>query len=186
MEARLTASNAMLSPEVTYLGRSLLKSEPIVAVTPGRGRAVTVSAHVVPWYDCNPGSRLASCPTGVSTPSGPPLHWFKHRQRIESGVPASFDLARMFATSGGGQRTYTAVLDDPGLAAVTVDDGVLTVAPNDDGVGGDVRLTVTATDADGRTHTQRFLLRVEAAPRSFLRGWRRTLLMRPPPDAEDE
>ncbi len=186
MEVQLTASNAVLSPEVTYLGRSLLASEPAVAVMPGRGRAVTVSAHVAPWYDCNPGSRLASCPTGVSTPAGPSLEWFKHHQRIESGAPARFDLTRMFETSGGAKWTYAAVLDDPGLATVTVADGMLTVTTNEDGFDGDVQLTVTATNADGRTHARRFLLQIETAGRSFLRGWRRTLLIRPGEEAEGD
>ena len=71
------------------------------------------------------------------------------------------------------------MVDDPELATVTLDDGVLTVASNDDGFDADVQLTVTATDADGRTHARRFLLQIETAGRSFLRGWRKALLIPP-------
>ena len=185
IEARLTASNATLSTPITYLGRDLNESEPVVFVTPGRGRAVAVSAAVEPWFDCGSGF-LASCPTGVATPTGPPLRWFKHNQRVDGGERATFDLTRMFGLRPSDEPTYAVSVDDPTLLTATIGDGVLTITTTEDDSDGVVEVTVTATDADGVERLQRFLVRVDAVGRSFLRGWRRVLLTRPGSETEGE
>ena len=57
-------------------------------------------------------------------------------------------------------------------AGVSVEGGVLTVTPNDDGREGFVTVTVAATDADGLAAQASFQVEVLPESRRFTSGWR--------------
>ena len=88
------------------------------------------------------------------------------------GGAAVVDLAEFFEADGEEALTYAAESSDPSLASVSVEGGVLTVTPNDDGREGFVTITVTATDADGLSAEASFQVEVLPAPRPFASGWR--------------
>ena len=178
----LTASNALLSYDRTYVGPEST-TDPI-RVQPGRGSVVSVSARAGPIGEC---SFLSRCFIGVETPTGPPLTWFNGHQYVEAGSErTTFDLADVFGVARGGSFRYTAEVDDPALIDVSVDNGVLTIESNDDDLGGNVHLTLTSTDADGFERTQEFLFIVEElGRRSFMRGWRKGMFAKPPAETDD-
>ena len=70
--------------------------------------------------------------------------------------------------------TYSATVDEPRLATVSVEGAVLTVAANEDGEEGAATVTVVATDETGRTVSLRFQIEVSAPARHW-RGWRSTI-----------
>ena len=94
---------------------------------------------------------------------------------------AALDLADYFdAGTDGGALTYTATVDNAGLAGVLVVGSILTVTANEDGEEGVVTVTATATDEAGETATLRFAVTISPRPPGSWRGWRSTLA--PPAD----
>ena len=89
---------------------------------------------------------------------------------------ATIDLSARFAASAaGGALSYSATVDDPLLATVSVEGAVLTVAANEDGEEGTATVTVVATDELGQTATLRFAVEVSPRPPGRWRGWRSTI-----------
>ena len=89
---------------------------------------------------------------------------------------ATIDLSARFAASAaGGALAYSATVDDPLLATVSVEGAVLTVAANEDGEEGTATVTVVATDELGQTATLRFAVEVSPRPPGRWRGWRSTI-----------
>ena len=89
---------------------------------------------------------------------------------------ARIDLSARFAASAaGGALAYSAAVDDPLLATVSVEGAVLTVAANEDGEEGTATVTVVATDELGQTATLRFAVEVSPRPPGRWRGWRSTI-----------
>ena len=94
---------------------------------------------------------------------------------------AALDLADYFdAGADGGALTYTATVDNPDLASVSLVGSILTVTANEDGEEGVVIVTATATDEAGETATLRFAVSISPRPPGSWRGWRSTLA--PPAD----
>ena len=92
---------------------------------------------------------------------------------------ARIDLSARFAASAaGGALAYSATVDDPLLATVSVEGAVLTVAANEDGEEGTATVTVVATDELGQTATLRFAVEVSPRPPGRWRGWRSTISAR--------
>ena len=88
---------------------------------------------------------------------------------------ARIDLSAHFAAGGGGAPTYSATVDAPHLASVSVDGATLLVSANEDGEEGTATVTVVATDEFGQTATLRFAVEVSPPPPGNWRGWRTTL-----------
>ena len=88
------------------------------------------------------------------------------------GGAAVIELAEFFRADGGELLTWAAESSDLSLASVSVDGGVLTVLPNDDGREGFVTIIVTATDADGLSAEASFEVEVLSESRRFVSGWR--------------
>ena len=88
---------------------------------------------------------------------------------------ARIDLSAHFAAGGGGALTYSATVDAPHLASVSVDGAILLVSANEDGEEGTATVTVVATDEFGQTATLRFAVEVSPRPPGNWRGWRTTL-----------
>ena len=88
------------------------------------------------------------------------------------GGASVVDLAEFFEADSGEVLSYAAESSDPSLALVSVEEGILTVTPNDDGFEGFVTVIVTATDADGLTAQASFQVEALPAPRPFASGWR--------------
>ena len=86
---------------------------------------------------------------------------------------AELDLSDYFDARGA--LTYSATVDRPDLASVSVVGSILTVAANGDGGEGVVTVTATATDEAGRTATLRFAVTISPRPPGGWRGWRATL-----------
>ena len=86
---------------------------------------------------------------------------------------AELDLSDYFDARGA--LTYSATVDRPDLASVSVVGSILTVAANGDGGEGVVTVTATATDEAGRTETLRFAVTISPRPPGGWRGWRATL-----------
>ena len=94
---------------------------------------------------------------------------------------AALDLADYLdAGADGGALTYTATVDNAGLASVLVVGSILTVTANEDGEDGVVTVTAAATDDAGETATLRFAVTISPRPPGSWRGWRSTLA--PPAD----
>ena len=89
---------------------------------------------------------------------------------------ARIDLSAHFATGGGGALSYSATVDDPRLATVSVEGAVLTMSANEDGEEGVAVVTVTATDEMGQTATLRFQVEVSPGAPGRWRGWRSTIV----------
>ena len=89
---------------------------------------------------------------------------------------AGLDLADYLnAVADGGALTYSATVDNPGLASVSLVGSILTVTANEDGEDGVVTVTATATDDAGETATLRFAVTISPRPPGSWRGWRSTL-----------
>ena len=97
---------------------------------------------------------------------------------LEAGAVWTRQLASLFPADEDAMLRFSARSDDPAQVRATIDDGVLSIAP-DAYAEGVVGLTVTATDASGETATLRLMATVEPMPRQLLRGWR-VALFQPP------
>lgn len=105
----------------------------------------------------------------VETPSRGPL-----REIFSGGDRTSVDLPMLFGR--GDAVTYDAASSAPELVAVALDGRRLALTSARDGSEGEATVTATATDAEGRTVSMSFPVRVTAPPPGVLRGWRGTLL----------
>ena len=78
------------------------------------------------------------------------------------GSDASVNVSSNFRDPDNDSLTYTATLDNTGVATVSVSDALVTITPKSPGIA-----TVTVTASDGTlTATQHIVLTVEAAPRT--------------------
>ena len=191
----VTATHATLSADAAHLAAGALASAPLRVTGAGTGAArLTATAPALPDTRCGL-LGLYRCYRGVTLTAGAPLVLFKAPPRATGEPPRAelgtdgdalrIDLSDLFAASDGGALTYAARSSDPGLVAVHVTGGVLTVASTPDGAEGTATVTVTATDADGLSATRTFEVTVEPMPGGLLRGWRRVLLTRPAPAERD-
>ena len=134
-----------------------------------------------------PGTRCANgpCFDGLAA-EGSALALFAAPPRIAGEIAAEellgaedaarIDLSAHFAASAaGGALAYSATVDDPRLASVSVEGAVLTVSANEDGEEGTATVTVVATDELGQTATLRFAVEVSPRPPGRWRGWRSTI-----------
>ena len=157
-----------------------------LAVSPTGGGAVRLSLAGAPEIpaelcgDMQDGQH--PCFQGIQTAVGPGLLLFKRPPRLLREMPgleaeslggaSVVDLAEFFEADGGEALFYAAESSDPSLASVSVDGGVLTVLPNDDGREGFVTVTVAATAADGLAAEASFAVEVLPESRPFASGWR--------------
>ena len=158
-------------------------------VTQQDDHPVIVSMNAVsdiPTDDCRTGGIIpVPCYTGIDTAPGPPLHLFKSRpvilQPISSqtldrdGDALTIDLSRFFSYRAGTLLRFTVTVDDPSLVTVSVEGNVLTITSNEDAEG-DVTVTVAATNVDGLSETQSFVVTVGLRAPGGLRGWRLILI----------
>ena len=191
----VAATHATLSSDAVHLAAGALASAPLTVTGAGTGAArLTATAPALPDTRCGL-LGLYRCYRGVTLTAGAPLVLFKAPPRATGKPPRAelgtdgdalrIDLDALFAASDGGALTYAARSSDPGLVAVHVTGGVLTVASTPDGAEGTATVTVTATDADGLSATRTFEVTVEPMPGGLLRGWRRLLLTHPAPAERD-
>ena len=93
-----------------------------------------------------------------------------------SADEAALDLSDYFDSVAEGRAlTYSATVDNPDLASVSVVGSILTVTANEDGEEGVVTVTATVTGETGQTETLRFKVTISPRPPSGWRGWRTTL-----------
>ena len=95
------------------------------------------------------------------------------REIFSGGDRASVDLPMLFGRRDA--ATYGAASSAPGLVAVALDGQRLVLMSARDASAGVATITVTATDAEGRTAATSFCVRVTARPPGVLRGWRGVL-----------
>ena len=95
------------------------------------------------------------------------------REIFAGGDRTSVELSMLFG--GRGAVSYGATSSAPELVAVTLDGQRLVLTSASDSSEGVATITVTATDADGRTAATSFRVRVTARPPGVLRGWRGVL-----------
>ena len=140
---------------------------------------VVLAAPTIPRTRCGDGP----CFDGLAA-QGAALALFAAPPRVAGEVaPAELlgadavriDLSAHFAAGGGGTLSYSAAVDDPRLATVSVDGAFLTVAANEDGEEGTATVTVVATDEAGQTATLYFQVEVSPRPPGNWRGWRSTI-----------
>lgn len=96
------------------------------------------------------------------------------REIFSGGDRTGVDLPMLFGQRGA--ATYEVASSAPDLVAVSLDGRRLLLTSARDGSEGEATVTVTATDAEGRTVSMSFPVRVTAPPPGVLRGWRGTLL----------
>ncbi|MCY3793286.1 MAG: leucine-rich repeat protein [Gammaproteobacteria bacterium] len=98
--------------------------------------------------------------SGFRLEPGPPLvlYGIEDRSLTAGRGPESIDLAGVFSYFLGFAE-YAAESSDGSVAAVSVEDGTLTVTP---GAAGSAEVAVTATAPDGETVTRRFSVTVRA------------------------
>ena len=95
------------------------------------------------------------------------------REIFAGGDRTSVELSMLFG--GRGAVSYGATSSAPELVAVTLDGQRLVLTSASDSSEGVATITVTATDAEGRTAATSFPVRVTARPPGVLRGWRGVL-----------
>ena len=107
------------------------------------------------------GNSQNHCYRGARLAAGPPLvlYGFADRQLTLGRGAETIDLVGVFSYFLGA-ADYTASSSDEAVAAVTVEDGTLTVTP---GAAGTAEVTVTATGPGGETVTRNFAVAVRIA-----------------------
>ncbi|MYE50853.1 MAG: hypothetical protein F4X81_05245 [Gammaproteobacteria bacterium] len=78
---------------------------------------------------------------------------------VALGAALTLDLSEAFRARGGGALAFTATSSDPAVAEASVDGATLTVRGR---AAGEAEIAVTATDGEGRSITQRFVVTVTA------------------------
>ena len=95
---------------------------------------------------------------------------FAGETELLSADEGALDLSEYFALGGRySALTYSATVDNPDLASVSVVGSILTVTANEDGEQGVVTVTATVADETGETETLRFQVTISPRPIS---GWR--------------
>ena len=92
-----------------------------------------------------------------------------------SADEAAVDLSDYIEAAADGARRYSATVDNPDLASVSLVGSILTVTANEDGEEGVVTVTATVTGETGQTETLRFEVTISPRPPGGWRGWRTTL-----------
>ena len=92
-----------------------------------------------------------------------------------SADEAAVDLSDYIEAAADGARRYSATVDNPDLASVSLVGSILTVTANEDGEEGVVTVTATVTGETGQTETLQFEVTISPRPISGWRGWRTTL-----------
>ena len=106
---------------------------------------------------------------------------FSGETELLSADEAALDLSDYFDAVAEGEAlrykalTYSATVDNPDLASVSVVGSILTVTANEDGEEGVVTVTATVADETGEMETLRFQVTISPRPVSGWRGWRTTL-----------
>ena len=178
LDVTLGVSGGTLSRRKVRIAAGEARSEPFTVTPEGDGPvtvAVNAKPAVVTSYRDTCGRRApigltrGYCYRGLRVAPGPPLLLNAIEDRsltLGQGVE-TVDLSGVFSYFLGA-ADYTAESSDEAVAAVTVEDGTLTVDP---GAAGSATVTVTATGADGETLTRTFdvTVRVPSVP-LFLAG----------------
>ena len=178
VNAALSATGGTLSRREVRIAAGKVRAEDAVTVTPDGDGPVTVRIDGQPAVissrsNCNGSGQMGLtsgyCYRGMRVEAGPPLVLYGLADRdLTLGRGAeTVDLSGVFSYFLGA-ADYTASSSDDGVAAVTVEDGTMTVTP---GVPGSAEVTVTATGPDGETVTRHFsvTVRVPSVP-FFLAG----------------
>ena len=177
MRLALTAAGGEASAEELTLAAGAVASGAAQVSGDGPVRVALV-APTIPDARCGD----APCFTGLAA-QGATLALFAAPPSVASELApadllgagdARIDLSAHFAV-GGGALTYSATVDAPNLASVSVDGATLLVSANEDGEEGTATVTVVATDEFGQTATLRFAVEVSPPPPGNWRGWRTTL-----------
>ena len=178
MRLALTVAGGEASAEELALAAGAVASGAVRVSGDGPARVV-LAAPTIPDARCGDGP----CFDGLAA-EGSALALFATPPRVAGEVApaellgadaARIDLSAHFAAGGGGALSYSAVVDDPRLATVSVDGAILTVAANEDGEEGTATVTVVATDETGQTAALRFQVEVSPRPPANWRGWRSTI-----------
>ena len=177
MRLALTAAGGEALADELALAAGAVESATVSISGDGPVR-VLLAAPAIPNARCGD----EPCFDGLAA-EGSTLTLFAAPPRIAVEVPpadllgagdARIDLSAHFAAGGGGPLTYSATVDEPRLATVSVEGSVLTVTANEDGEEGTATVMVVATDETGRTVALRFQVEVSAPARHW-RGWRSTI-----------
>ena len=184
MRLALTVAGGEASAEELALAAGAVESG-AVSISGDVPVRVTLAAPTVPETRCGD----APCFDGLAA-QGATLALFATPPSVAGDVArtdllgagdARIDLSAHFEAGGGGALTYSATVDDPRLATVSVEGTVLTMSANEDGEEGVAVVTVAATDEMGQTATLRFEVEVSPSAPGRWRGWRSTVA---PPAAE--
>ena len=106
---------------------------------------------------------------------------FAGETELLSTDEAALDLSDYFDAVAEGEAlrykvpTYSATVDNPDLASVSVVGSILTVTANEGGEEGVVTVTATVADETGEVETLRFQVTISPRPLGGWRGWRATL-----------
>lgn len=188
MRQSVSAGNGELSTDEVVVLSANATSDPVTVTRTGEGgvRVALDAAPRIPTRLC--GDDGHPCFQGIATAAGPTLVLFKNPLRATDSPPAlellavddatTVDLATLFAGAEGETLTYVVESSDPELLTVRVEGGNLVLLPNEVGEGGEVTVTLKATDEDGLTATVSLVITIEPNLRSFLRGWRKALFER--------
>ena len=183
MRLALTAVGGEASAEELALAAGAVASGP-VSVSGDNPVRLSLAAPTIPDTRCATGpcfDGLAAEGSTLALFAAPPrtVGEIAAAELLGAEDDATIDLSARFAASAaGGALSYSATVDDPLLATVSVEGAVLTVAANEDGEEGTATVTVVATDELGQTATLRFAVEVSPRPPGRWRGWRSTI--RPP------
>ncbi len=180
MRLALTAVGGEASAEELALAAGAVASGP-VSVSGDNPVRLSLAAPTIPDTRCATGpcfDGLAAEGSTLALFAAPPrtVGEIAAAELLGAEDDATIDLSARFAASAaGGALSYSATVDDPLLATVSVEGAVLTVAANEDGEEGTATVTVVATDELGQTATLRFAVEVSPRPPGRWRGWRSTI-----------
>ena len=188
MRAGLSAPNGELAHDALTVspGATFSPSTTVTQTGDGKVRVMLDRPPAMPTSVCGDDSH--PCFQGLATAVGETLVLFTNALRpsdsppmpelLADGDATPVDLSSLFSGAEGVPLTYTALSSDDALLTVRVDGTDLVLLPNDEGVGGEATVTITATDPDGVTATLSFVVNMNPKPRGFLRGWRNALVPR--------
>ena len=198
LSAGLAPEDAALSTGTAAIGAGEVSSAPIrVSLAEGGAARLSLSgAPEVPSAQCGEvDEERYPCFQGLALEAGAGLLLFKRAPWVVQAVPEQgveslggaleLNLAGFFAADRDDALSYRAESSDPALASVNLSGSVLSIEPNDEGLEGFVRVTLTATDSDGLEAEQSFTVEVSPPPQQFGSGWRLGWLTgAPAPSAE--
>ncbi len=184
LRATLAAADGTAAGAVS-VPAGAIQGPPAEVADSGVPLTLTAAPAPVPDDECRQGLLDVPCYSGFATVAGEPLTLFKTPPRTAplpeqalDGDTLRLPLAAHFGVVPGGEAlSYAVESSDPSVASVRVEDGVLLVEADGDGVA---TVTVTATDAYGQTGTLTFTVRATLPMRGGLRGWRLILIEEPP------